>query len=287
MTTSSYIDLICNWVDSFDINSVPLSLRKQWHFSYERAFLASMEADYENPLDYINESINEDEIEVEPLMQVVRHFVSTYNMNLEQFVIANHNGVESLRVYDVPVFSMNPFGCIAPKAGRYNLDIIDKEMTERGYYRIRTSIKEDNAGLQWYVIGYNPVRQVDIYDAVKYFHWIHFSPCIFRKSILENGLMPSSGNNTFRYLNDRVYFYVYDFRYKLTMQFKKMMHQKSIEVKKQYPEWTGEFDAFEIDKDKLKKKYRLYYDPNVDSCVYVTEKIPSETLQIRKTGLFF
>ena len=286
-------DSICQkrlikWIDEFDINKIPLDTRKKWHRSYTRAYLSSLDADYEDPSKYLKESDSNttNDIIVKPVIEVVERLISTYNMSKEQFVVTTFNGVYAAKIYDIPVFSTNPFGVIIPN-DNINIGIIDSEMKKDGYYRIRTNKKKDNDGMEWYILGYNPIKQLNIYDAIKYFHWLHFSPSIFRKKIQSNGLELSDGNEMFKYYESRVYLYIYDLRYQISDDFKKIMHSKAKSIKNEHPEWDGTFDEFEIIKTKMPKNTEMFFDPNVSSCVYIKEEIPSKALKLKNTNIVF
>lgn len=281
------LEFIIKWVDEFDINTIPLTTRKEWYRSYTRAYLSNLDADYEEPSKYLKESEQDNtDIEVKPIKEVIERLIATYNMTQEQFVVTNFNGVSAAKVYDIPAFLIESFGVIIPNE-MINISIIDQEMKKDGYYRVRTSIKRDNSNMEWYVLGYNPIKQPDIYDSVKYFHWLHFSPSIYREEIQKNGLKLSEGNDFFKYFEARVYFYIFDLKYQISEEFKRVMHNKSKRIKKEHPEWDGTYDIFEIIKSKVPKNLEMFYDPNVSSSVYTKKAISKNALKLKKTGVTF
>ena len=236
------INQIIKWVDGFDINSVPCETRKGWHQAYTRAFLETYDAEYEDPALYLKESANDgNDTIAKPAFIAIVHMLEKYGMEEEQFAIASGNEVDSLRVSEIPVFTAQPVGVVIPNYN-VNIDIINKEMKSNGYYNIRTNKRKDKDGMEWYIVGYNPVHQPDILDCLEYYYWIHYSPTIYRKSIMKNGLIPSEGNDYFKYFDARIYLNIFCFKFFAwrpmslrTEHFKNKMRVISETIKKEHP----------------------------------------------------
>ena len=286
MNKNTPLEQLMKWIDEFDINAIPLEKRKEWYRSYTRAYLASLDADYEDPTKYLEKSSREEQCEdVEPVKSVIERLFSFYNMDLMQFVITRQNGVETAKEYDVPVFSIVPFGAMIPNL-EINLEIIDQEMKSDGYHRWQTAIRKDDSNMEWCILGYHPIKQPDIQEAIRYFHLLYFSPSIFREQIRNNGLVPDDGNGQLTYPEARVYLYVFGLRSGITDDFKKAMHQTTRMIKEEHPEWDETYDVFEIDKSRT-KNLELHYDYNMSSCVYTKKSISNNALILKKTGIVF
>ena len=188
-----------DFVDNFDINSIPEDVRNSWIKSYTRAYLSGLDRDYENVEYVLQEFANmtktpDDKIAIYPVREVINLLKEKYDFKDEQFYVTNFNNVSAFKIYDIPVFMTEPISVIVPNV-YMNIAIIDEEIKNCGYYKIRMSKKKDNAGKEWYVLGYNPIRQDNIRKMIEGFRWLHLSPTFNRKEIYETGLVLSSCND--------------------------------------------------------------------------------------------
>ncbi len=279
------VKMTIDFVDNFDINSIPEDVRKSWIKSYTRAYLSGLDRDYENVEDVLQESAKmtetpDDEIAIYPIQEVIDILKEKYDFKDEQFYVTNFNNVSAFKIYDIPVFMTEPISVIVPNV-YMNIAIIDEEIKNCGYYKIRMSKKKDAAGKEWYVLGYNPIRQDNIRKMIEGFRWLHLSPTFNRKEIYETGLVPGPGNDNFTYKDDRIFLFIQR-NFDISERNKKIMFSKARDIKKKHPDWDGTFDVYSVDCFKVSMKQEFFYDPNIKDSVYTKERISRKAVKLIK-----
>ena len=167
------VKMTIDFVDNFDINSIPEDVRNSWIKSYTRAYLSELDRDYENVEYILQEFANmtktpDDKIAIYPVREVINLLKEKYDFKDEQFYVTNFNNVSAFKIYDIPVFMTEPISVIIPNV-YMNTAIIDEEIKNCGYCKIKMSEKKDTAGKEWYVLSYKPIRQVNIRKIIKGF----------------------------------------------------------------------------------------------------------------------
>lgn len=279
-------------LESFDINDVPKSVRDRLYKSYADDFLFSKEY-YEPGMtvqDILNESVpvrrNDvvDTKHVTPVKELIESLVGILSdADVDQFRTITINGIESMHIQDAPEFWIQPVYGFIPNQ-KLNIDIIDHEMKEGGYVRVRTTEHvENDTGRKWYFVVYNPDTKYlkSVRELLRTARLFHYTPEFNRDDILETGLVPSKGGRTFMYPDERVFFYVNAFP-GLSDSYIKMMSSTSKKIKKKDSSFSGYFDLFELNIDKLPESIKIYYDPNAKDCVFVTHHIEPEWIDLRE-----
>lgn len=89
-------------------------------------------------------------------------------------------------------------------------------------------------------------------------------------------LVPSSNSLTSYIANDSR---------TMGLHFKSIMRIISEAIKKEYPEWDGKYDMYEIVKSKASKKQELLYDSNVSYYLYIETGFSRNALRLRKKSV--
>lgn len=273
---------------NFDINKIPKDTRDVLYKSYTNSYMMSIECDDEETAkEILAESADtrkkhEDIIEksLYPLKDVVEGLTGMIpEMRPEQFITFKINGIESLKIIDIPNFWVQPVISFVPDKAM-NIAIINEMMTDYGYINVRQYKQTDEENREWWVVIYNPNPKFmkDVRNILRVVRLIHYSPEFNRDDILENGLLPSKGGRTYLYPDERVFFYVTNMRLELSGRYISMMKNISKKVKKEHRDFSGYFDMFELMTDRLPENVKILYDPNMDSCVYLSVNVPAEWL---------
>ena len=283
---SPYCQAMNDFMDNFDINSVPEKDR-QWMFvSYTQEYLDSIsgEDDTEDVQDVqaaLNEGLGEKLAKrVRPVREVIELLLGMFeHMKDIQFRTVTNNGIKSVKLDNVPVFWIQPVGIYVPDS-EMNLHIIDEKMAEFGYIRVRLQKKTDLDRKTWFFVIYNPNPKFmeDVRNNIEAFGFYHLSPEFNHDSIMENGLEPSHGGRTYTYPDKRVFFYVMYKKHEYTPAFVRMMTSVSRSTRKKNPYFSGIFNAYKLDVSKLPKDVKMFWDPNAQDCVYFNIPIPADWL---------
>lgn len=278
----------------FNINRIPIATRNRLYKSYRDDFLfAQEEFDFDKTVEeilnekypdskYIREANGRDVVDIKhiiPVKKMIQTITGILNdVKDTQFKTVSHNGIESLSIRNAPAFWVQPmYGLIPNKP--LNLDIIDYEMSQGGYVRTRCTPHKEKNSREWYFVVYNPDTKYlkSVRDLLLYDRFIHYSPEFNRDDILETGLVPSKGGRTYTYPDNRVFFYVYSYG-GLSDSYKNMIRGISTKEKQRDYTFSGYFDCFELNTEKLPDNVKIYYDPNADDCVFLTIHIKPEWL---------
>lgn len=293
---SPYSQVINDLFENFDINSVSKKLRDAMYQSYTEEYMTSLDFikskdDFKDFLEQNKKNLikenKENGVVVYPVKEVVRRITTAIPLiKEEQFITVVHNQIYSIKVVKIPEFWVQPTFTYIPDV-YMNLRILDDKMNAYGYIRVRQQRKKDNEGRQWWFAIYNPDPSCseNMRDEIDgFFRLFHYAPEIFRDDILEKGLVPSYGGRTYLYPDKRVFFYAGDKKkpYRLTTEFQNMMLAISFKTRKKYPMWSGYYDVFELDMDKLPANVKIFWDPNADDCVYFNIPILPDYLILRE-----
>ena len=92
------VKMTIDFVDNFDINSIPEDLRNSWIKSYTRAYLSELDRDYEDVEYVLQESAKmtktpDDEIAIYSVQEVI-DILKKYDFKDEQFYICLQHSTE-------------------------------------------------------------------------------------------------------------------------------------------------------------------------------------------------
>lgn len=279
----------------FDINVIPKTMREKIYSSYVDMYMdrymcfrdwdptitikQALEESYKHPKR--SQKSKATYARVESSVTVVQNLLKKYMFMHElQFKTYFNNNVYSLSVDCVPIWWVEPILSIIPDFP-YNVDILDKEMSNYGYDKVRQQKKKDKDGNSWYYVVYHPKpeRMVNVRDLLWRKSFYHYSPEKFHDDIMENGLIPSNGGRTYLYKDKRIFFYVWEHNPEIDDDFYDMMRGIANKEKKADRYFSGIFNCYQLDVPKLPDQdFKMFYDPNQKDCVYVNIHIPSEAL---------
>ena len=102
------VKMTIDFVDNFDINSIPEDVRNSWIKSYTRAYLSELDRDYENVEYVLQEFANmtkkpDDKIAIYPVREVIELLKEKYAFKDEQFYVNHFNNVSAFKLYELPV----------------------------------------------------------------------------------------------------------------------------------------------------------------------------------------
>lgn len=292
---SPYCQALNDFMSDFDINSVPKKEREWMFVSYTQEYLdsVSVEDDSEEEIhveDVLNEGLaSELAKRVRPVREVIELLTEMFErMKDIQFRTVSNNGIQSIKMENIPVFWIQPVGVYIPDS-EMNLHIIDEKMTEFGYVRVRYQKKFDQNRNPWYFVIYNPNPKFmkDVRNNIDAFGFYHLSPEFNHDSIMEDGLKTSRGGRTYTYPDERVFFYVMYKKHEYTPAFVRMMTAISKNIKKKEPYFSGIFNVYKLNVDMLPADVKMFWDPNAQDCVYFNVPIPADALTWTKETKIF
>lgn len=286
----AYCPAVQDWLDTFDINTVPNYMRNRLWKSYESDFLLT-HYDYEDGMtakQIIKESRELYENTKKPrrvyaVKDVIRNITGVIgDLKEEQFRTVSHNGIDSLWIKDVPNFWIQPVYGYIPDADDLNIHVIDSKMLTYGYVRVRTSEQyEKRNERKWWLLVYQPDPKYmpDVRHMITQANLLHFSPEKYHDDIREEGLIPSRGGRTYLYPNERIFFYVRNNVNPLEDAFMDMMRGIYRKEKRKDPMMSNIYDCWRLLMKKVPQSAKVYYDPNEDECIYLTIHIEPEWLE--------
>lgn len=222
---------------------------------------------------------------VTPVSIVVEEMTGEFNdLQKRQFRTIKHNGIESVNISRIPEFWIQPVAAYIPDKS-VNLDIIDSKMEGYGYVRTRLTEVRDEDRRQWYFAVYNPNPEYmpDVRSQIRNYRLLHFSHEKNHDSIMETGLVSSTGGRTYMYPDKRVFFYVYPLkRGEYSDSFRKMMGGIARKEIKADRDFSGIFNCYELDLDSVPENIRILYDPNAEDCIYLNAHIEPEWFKYKE-----
>lgn len=165
------------FLSSFDINSIPLELRRKAYVDYEdmfnfynrncRDYLLDEHFEYN-----FNESIqSRNVVETRKLVKRLQEEFSAYGF---QFRAYSPHNVQIVEVDKIPNYRTQTTGMLVSVI-RNNVKIIDEEFKLSGYYKIREKSYTDNEGMKWIWLVYDPIQQDSVTDLIKRNTFIYHS----------------------------------------------------------------------------------------------------------------
>lgn len=274
---------ITDWFDSFDINTVPEKVRDEMYCSYDEAYMIAFPY-YDDIETYLKESCDfsdDENYQVSPVKKVLENITAAVSyIKKEQLFTTFNNKIWSIGLANIPDFWVAPVCGYAPETG-HNMDIIDQLMEDDGYVCVMKKEIRDREGRSWFKFLYNPDPKFakNIRDVISVNKLVHFSQDFNAENIVKHGLIPSYGDRTFTYPDERVFFYIWNEpAVRPGRRFRRMMHTVSEEIKKNFPEFSRKFCMFRLKRGVLPDDVKVYYDPNAPDCVYLNIQIKPEWL---------
>lgn len=267
----AYLD----YVDNFDINTIPLSIRKKCYKSFTDIFNSRNDKfACEVTIDDILESIEDQNIE--SARKVVNELIETYGFDESMFKISNPNNVTYIKVYDVPIYLETTTMIIIPDIDN-NIKIIEKEMNAYGYYKVRQSIKIDKSGMKWASLIFDPQRQDTITNQIRNHCPVlyHCSESRNDANIKEFGILAKNAGRIYTYKEDRVYLLTE----KTNRRQNELINNIIKNRKRNDPTFDGSYNRYTILTDALSDNIEFYEDPHgPKGCIYITTNIPVESI---------
>lgn len=267
----TYID----YVNNFDINSIPLSIRKKCYKSFTDIFNARNDKfGCEVTVDDILESIEDENIE--SARKVVNELIEAYGFDESMFKISNPNKVTYIKVSDVPIYLETTTAIMIPDIDN-NTKIIEKEMKAYGYYKVREDIKIDKSGMKWANIIFDPERQDSITRQVRNHCLVlyHCSESRNDESIKEFGILAKNAGRVYTYKENRVYLLTERNNRRQNELINKIIRNR----KRNDSTFDGSYNRYTILTEYLPDEFEFYEDPHgPKGCIYTTMDIPSNAI---------
>ena len=227
---------------------------------------------YLNEQYLINESINTKTVST--VQSIIDHISYLYKIPKELFLVDIPNHIENINYKILPSYWKCPVSLSVP-AIRGNLNIIQLEMKQFGYYMIARKDRHDNDGKLWYEIIFNPIHQESIREMLENKIIYHLSPNVYDEDIEEFGIIPQDGKRTFKYKHRSFFFLeeAFDDNY-----FKKMIRSMTEKKMEQLPEWDGDYTLYLIRVKKLSKDIDFFWDSNMKYGVWTNKIIPFNSI---------
>lgn len=265
-----YFDLM----DKFDVNTIPLYIRKKCYKSFADIFNARND-DFlcEITIYQLTESIEDKN--VSSAKSTIENLIKVYGFDESMFRICSPNNVSFIDVRDVPVYLEAKTFIIVPDLNN-NVEIIEKEMNANGYYKIRESIQKDNQSMRWMRLIFDPIKQDSITEQIKSHCSVlyHYSELKNDDNIKKYGILARNEGRVYTYNENRVYL----FPEKNIETHKKMMRNIMSNRMKNNPDFDNNLMQYTILVDKLPDDIEFYEDPHGRGCIYTKSNIPVDSI---------
>lgn len=279
MSYSPTINCLKLTLETFDINSVPQSVRRKSYVQYETLH---EERKYFSPTTHSRGALYEAEHTLleqhaASLKKVADELNYDAKVAFWQIHVFNRYG-EPVLVAEYPLTQL-ALTVIAADLKNNEKYIVGK-MKALGYYKVAENTRDDDSGMHWRYIMFNPVSQdsVNEYARRNYRYLYHFSPTFYDEEIMKKGFIPRNVNKVFHYRQPRVYFRFapYDPNKAPTESdpddFNRMMRELSKMISDE--RFNGEFYEYLLALSKIPKSVEFYRDPNSYGSVYSTQPVP-------------
>ena len=268
--------VIDEFLNDFDINSIPKELRNKQYKDYEPIieFLNNVSESriYEN---WDNPS--QQEINVESTRNIIECIKDHLELDMFQFKVYSPHKVCIVEVSKIPYHYQTTFSVLTPIVAS-NINIVVNEMRKGGYYKIREKVYTDEDDEKWIMMIFDPIKQDSVTEQIKktYPYIFHTTELKNKESIVINGLKPQNNTNPdFHYNEPRVYLYYGSVN---DTSYINMMKNIANSRKKNDKTFDGTYVQFTIDTDNLPDDVEFFDDPHGDKCVYTRNTIPPDAI---------
>ena len=281
MTPEEIHKIYDKYVDEFDINSIPLSIRNKCYKDIKSIYDFKNGPASEYTVDDViefNENKNIENKNIESVRVIIHKLVSIYGFDSNLFKAFNPYKVMIVEVKKLPVYMETTMSAIIPDIDK-NIEIIEKEMNAGGYYKSYQTFFVDEQGKKWSHLIFDPIRQDSITKQIKDNCSVlfHYSDLKNDESIKQYGILAKNEGRRYVYNENRVYL----FPDKLdgeNIKHLNMMNNITSNRKRNNPKFDGKYMRYTILVSELPNDMEFYRDPHGDGCIFTTMDIPVDAI---------
>ena len=271
--------IINHFKKKFDPSRIPSSVWNRAYKRYDTSVYENIEFvinpnTHQINLDAIFENTTPNQQTVYPFYEACANFIRQFGAEKWQFIPITNNGIHSLKLQ---TYQFNGFMALVPIIDE-NLKIMDKEMANCGYVRVRHYSQVIN-GNKWIVVLYNPTKKYSCDEYVRSAHVktiYHFTPPYNIESIKRDGIIPKDAKGTNMYQGGlRSFHKIGDFR-RDNHFIMAMLGKATVENK------TFKYAVIPIETSLLPSNIHFYFDANENDAVYTNDVIPPQFIDFDK-----
>lgn len=288
--SNSYLSIIDEYLEKFDINSIPEEIRNEQYIDYEPIFNFVNRNNREWVLDENEEFLYEsqEDVNIQSIREVFNRLKNYYHIyDKYQFEVLSPNNVSIVNVLKIPKY-YEGVGIITLANVKKNVDIIIKEFAMSGYKMVREKIKTDNNNREWITLVFNPIKQEPLSTQIRrHCRYVYHSTPVDKYELIEEKgyITPQNAKRVYDYPEPRIYLYTSNPE---DDDYINMMKNTTTNRQRKDRNFDGDYYLLEISTRKLPDDMQLFYDPNANNehFVFVTLPIPITAIKEKEVVNF-